>query len=248
MAEQVDALLSSVGFLSSFPTKASPSKLTPRYFGVAGMLLGLLLGLIWSLTSTLFSPALAAVFVVCADVLLTYGLHYDAIADCGDGLFAHMKTERRLEVMRQPTIGSFGAIAILLVVLLRVTSLAEVRPSTFLLIGLLGISRSLMALGIGRGNYARPNGGMASIFLGSMSEGADFLVVVPVLILCAALVVVGVGILAGVVAIGVAFGTTVYFYRRGVLLLGGFTGDLLGGSGILFETVALLVLSAKALR
>ncbi|NNN12813.1 MAG: adenosylcobinamide-GDP ribazoletransferase [Acidimicrobiaceae bacterium] len=248
MAEQIDALLSSVAFLSSFRTKARPSRLTPRYFGVVGMLLGLLLGLIWRIASSVFTPAIAAIVVVGADIFLTYGLHYDAIADCGDGLFAHMKTERRLEVMRQPAIGSFGATAVLLVILLRVTSLATISVSPALLVGLLGMSRSMMALAVGRGNYARPNGGMASIFLGAMSGGADFAVVLPVMALSIVLVLIGAGVFAGLVALLVALGSTAYFYRRGVSLLGGFTGDLVGGSGILFETVALLVLTAKGLR
>ncbi len=248
MAEQIDAMLSSVSFLSSFRTKAQPTRLTPRYFGVVGMFLGLLLGLIWRIASLVFTPAIAAIVVVGADILLTYGLHYDAIADCGDGLFAHMKAERRLEVMRQSTIGSFGAAALLLVILLRITSLTTISASPVLLAGLWGISRSLMAMAIGRGNYARPNGGMASIFIGAMSSGADFAVLLPVVTLSITLVLIGAGALAGSVALFVASGITAYFYRRGVLLLGGFTGDLVGGAGIIFETVALLVITAKGLR
>lgn len=248
MAEQIDALLSSVAFLSSFRTKARPNRLTPRYFGVVGMVLGLLLGVIWRIASSVFTPAIASIVVVGADIFLTYGLHYDAIADCGDGLFAHMTTERRLEVMRQPTIGSFGTVAVLLVILLRVASLATISASPALLVGLLGISRSMMAIAIGRGNYARPNGGMATIFLGAMSKGADFAIALPVMMLSIVLVLSGAGVFAGLVALLVAFAIAAYFFRRGVSLLGGFTGDLVGGSGILFETVALLVLSAKGLR
>src|SRR5579875_2997366 len=56
--------------------------------------------------------AVAAVLAVGTQVVLTGGLHQDALADAADALGARGDRARRLEVMRDPGIGAFGALAL----------------------------------------------------------------------------------------------------------------------------------------
>ena len=70
-------------------------------------------------------PASAAATIgVGLAALLTGGMHLDALADTADALGGRTR-ERRLEIMRDHSIGAFGAVALVLVLLLEVSLLAE---------------------------------------------------------------------------------------------------------------------------
>lgn len=72
------------------------------------------------------SGPLAATMAVAALALTTGALHEDGLADTADGLFGGSTPERRLEIMRDSRIGSYGAMALGLSLLLRVTALAGI--------------------------------------------------------------------------------------------------------------------------
>ena len=61
--------------------------------------------------------------------MLTGGLHEDGLSDTFDGLMGGRDAARRLKIMRDSRIGSFGALALVLVVLMRWSALAPALPS-----------------------------------------------------------------------------------------------------------------------
>jgi len=69
---------------------------------------------------------LAASLAITAFVLTTGAFHEDGLADTADGLFGGHTIERRLEIMKDSRVGSYGALALGLSVLLRVTALGSV--------------------------------------------------------------------------------------------------------------------------
>lgn len=71
-------------------------------------------------------PMLATGLAVSALVLTTGAFHEDGLGDTADGLFGGHSPERRLEIMKDSRVGSFGAVAIALSLLLRVAGLASV--------------------------------------------------------------------------------------------------------------------------
>ena len=73
--------------------------------------------------SSLASLASAAVAIVALE-LLSGGLHLDGLADTADGLAARGDKERTTAVMRDPAVGSIGAAAVMMVLLIEVTALA----------------------------------------------------------------------------------------------------------------------------
>ena len=76
-------------------------------------------------------PALATAFVMLMTlVLLTGGIHEDGFADCAYAMGAGGNRERRLEIMRDSRIGSFGAVALVTTIGLRVSLLAELLAVT----------------------------------------------------------------------------------------------------------------------
>lgn len=71
-------------------------------------------------------PAAVTAFVVVAfGLFLTGALHEDGLADCADGFWGGFTLERRLEIMRDSRIGTYGVLALVLSAGLRVALFAE---------------------------------------------------------------------------------------------------------------------------
>jgi adenosylcobinamide-GDP ribazoletransferase len=179
-------------------------------------------------------PAAALVLVVQA--LLTGGLHEDGLADTADGLFGGRDKARRLEIMKDSRIGSYGTLALLLVTLLRWSALAVVLAQghwgAVLAAG--AISRVPMAALMAGLPNARGSG--LSAMVGQPSQGAAFAAGVLAVVLAlvfAGSAAVPMALLAG----AAAWGLGAYAKAR----IGGQTGDILGASQQLAEAAVLLV-------
>jgi len=231
-----------LSFLTPIGGASRPSGSALPWFPLVGAGLGLALGGVWWAAAQVWGPTVAAAVVVAADLGLTGLLHLDGLADAADGLLPHLPRARRLAVMAEPGVGAFGVGAVGAVLLLRFAALASLRPSWLLLGGLWCASRTWMAVAARTVPYVRPEGGLASAFL----EGPGRPVPVAAVGLagsCAMILawqpVAGAASLAA--AILAAAGVLVLARRR----VGGFTGDVLGASGLVGETVGLVVAAAR---
>ena len=93
---------------------------------VVGIAVGLIGAAVYGLAHALHVPALpAAALAVAATLLVTGGLHEDGLADVADGFGGGTTRERKLEIMRDSRIGSYGVCALVLSLLLRVGALAS---------------------------------------------------------------------------------------------------------------------------
>lgn len=237
-----------LSFLTLFGRASTPDETTMAWFPLVGALLGLATGALWWLFAKAWPPLTAAALVVLADLVLTGGLHFDGLADAGDGLIAPMSKERRLEAMADPAIGAFGALSVAAVLLLRLGALADLRPAPLVLGGLWCASRTSMVVIAETLPYARATG-IVQRFLGTSTRSARQRGVVLGAsalgyLLAAALVALGRGTrgLWALVAELAAMGAVAAFARRRV---GGFTGDVLGAAGVVGETVGLLILVTR---
>ncbi len=107
-----------------------------RYFPLVGLLIGLLLYGLYYLLHLAELDLLAAVGVTLLWVLITGGLHLDGLADTADGIGGGQSIERRLEIMKDSRIGSFGALALISQILIK-TALIYELPETIALPALL---------------------------------------------------------------------------------------------------------------
>jgi len=71
----------------------------------------------------------SALLAVAAGVLVTGGLHEDGLADLADGFGGGRERERKLEIMRDSRIGSYGVLALAIVLGLKVQAMAGVAGS-----------------------------------------------------------------------------------------------------------------------
>ena len=231
---------SALAFLTVVGRSRPPGPATLDWFPVVGAAAGLALGSLWWLAGRAWIYPVAAAIVVAADLALTGMLHLDGLIDSADGLLPHLSRERRLEVMTAPDAGAFGVGAAVGVVLLRWAALLSIRPAVVLLGGLWCLSRTLMAAVARTRRYARAESGLVGAFSGPTNWLALVLGAAGGLALCAVWRV-GPGLVAGAAAIVGGWSVVALAEKR----IGGYTGDVLGASAVLAETVGLVVAAAR---
>ncbi len=112
-----------VGF-SPAMLRASAAHLPGVGWIAAGVAAGVYAALHLALAPNPLGPAVAAVFCTVATVLLTGGFHEDGLADVADGLGGSHDRERALDIMKDSRVGAFGAMALVLALLAKVSLLA----------------------------------------------------------------------------------------------------------------------------
>ncbi|WP_161975372.1 adenosylcobinamide-GDP ribazoletransferase [Tengunoibacter tsumagoiensis] len=247
--DQCRELVAAIRFLSTIPIPGSAQLFEvdlpePRliigsaYFPWVGLLLGGILYLATLLLEPwLPSLALSALLVV-ALILLTGGLHLDGLMDSCDGIFGGTTRERKLEIMRDSRVGSFGVLGGVSLLLLKFSLVASLShtllPLAFVLV--LPISRWSMVLAIYLAPSARTTG------LGAATKQT---------VTRTHLIIAGVSALFLVLLIGKLIG--LYLWLGGCLLavllalwmtrkLGGLTGDSYGAIAEVTEVGLLLLL------
>ena len=182
----------------------------------------------------------AAGLALAAQVVLTGGLHEDGLADSADGLWGGGTTERRLEIMKDSRIGSYGALALILSVLLRWSALSAILATGSAwgpIIAAGALSRWPMAAMLWALPAAR-EGGLSRLV--GRPNGAT-LTLAAAAALGIAVVVQGDVVKAAVTILIVTIVWTLIVRRR----LGGQTGDTCGAAQQLAEAAVLLALAAQ---
>lgn len=134
LGRQWRLLICAIQFLTRLPTPRladfQPDWInrSARYFPLAGQLVGLVCAVVWLIAGRFWPGLPAAALAVGAGVLATGGFHEDGLADAADGLGGGQDRERRLVIMKDSRIGSFGALAIGLSIVLRIGLLAGLTP------------------------------------------------------------------------------------------------------------------------
>jgi adenosylcobinamide-GDP ribazoletransferase len=94
---------------------------------VAGLLVGVVGAAVYSMARSLdLTPGVSAMLALASTISLTGALHEDGLADTADGLGGGKTRERRLEIMRDSRIGTYGACALVISVVLRWSALAAI--------------------------------------------------------------------------------------------------------------------------
>ncbi len=102
------------------------------YFPLVGLFIGLLASGVFFTASAIWTPLIAATLTIAFSIAITGAFHEDGLADSADGLGGGFTLERKLEIMRDSRIGTYGSVALILSILLRVTALAEI-PTEYII-------------------------------------------------------------------------------------------------------------------
>lgn len=210
-------------------------------FPLVGLLIGALSVGSGSAAYYLFGSPVHAVAAVAATSLVTAGFHLDGLADTCDALFSWRARERKLEIMQDSRIGAMGAIALVLVVALKIAALLALGEQWW--IGALlspAFGRWADIYGVTRFPTAK-NEGLASDVQTADPSGHLMPASGLTAVAAAPLWYYGEWYLV-LVAFGAALLVIHWFANAVVESLGGLTGDVYGAMSELGEVVALLVI------
>jgi adenosylcobinamide-GDP ribazoletransferase len=199
--------------------------------GVGALVGGVTVGLRGPLT-----PALAAVLGLAAGAVVTGVLHLDALADTADALGATTR-ERALEIMRDHSIGAYGAVALVLDLGAKAVALATLAGRAHLLVYAVcaaAAGRTAPVLLSAALPYARPGGG-----LGRALDQTGWVRCAVACVLAVA-VCLGAAGRDGAILLAVAVALSLVAIPVARRWLGGITGDVLGATAELSELAALV--------
>jgi adenosylcobinamide-GDP ribazoletransferase len=241
-----------VCFLTRLPAGHNPAfdakdvARSARWFPLVGGLLGgISVAALW-LLSRVFSPLVTAVLIVTIDAALTGALHFDGLADTADGFGGGRTRADVLRIMRDHAIGSYGAVALVLVILLKIVTIAALADSRHAVPGLLlapVLGRWSAVILSATESYARPSEDDGPHSVGSPIRfvGRRELLIATITAVTLAAAVgrwFGGASLLLVAAASICCG---WHCRRRI---GGVTGDTLGAGIEISECVVLLLFAA----
>jgi adenosylcobinamide-GDP ribazoletransferase len=229
-------------------------------FPVVGAVIGVAGGGIFMLASILgLGVSSAALLAIGTQILLTGAMHEDGLADTADGFGGGRSRDRKLEIMRDSRIGTYGVVALVLVLSLRFSALQELASNLLsisdeldetagqnsaIIIALIAagaLSRAAMAVvwyllpparsdGLAAGSGAVPFGSAATAVL-----------------LAAATTYIALPGFAFIVSCGAVAVLTLAMTLLAQRQIGGHTGDVLGATQQITELVALLAIGAATI-
>ncbi|BDM65704.1 adenosylcobinamide-GDP ribazoletransferase [Shewanella sp. NFH-SH190041] len=237
-----------VGFFTRVPVSASiftdQERLNraSRYFALVGTAIGAICALVYLVAAEIWPVPVAVVLVMITSVVLTGGFHEDGLADTADGFGGGWRVADKLRIMKDSRLGSYGALALVLVLLLKwqlLLTLAQAQSGDMVLALILGhtLSRAVAASLIYSEQYVRDEDGKSKplaqhqhvndlwvLILTAVPgllwlSGTEIFVLVAVLLLTRWLLVIGM--------------------RRQI---GGYTGDTLGAAQQITELTVYLTL------
>lgn len=131
MLRQINLFWLALSFFTRLPV---PSSMTysdsllnqaNRYFSLVGIVVGVILAILLLLFSYLFPIDIAITLMMCCSLLLTGAFHEDGLADMADGIGGAFQVDKRLAIMKDSRIGTYGAVTLLMTLLLKFMLLIE---------------------------------------------------------------------------------------------------------------------------
>lgn len=112
------------------PNPAPSTAAAAWAFPLVGALVGALSGVVYVMADAVLPSLTAALLAIATSILITGALHEDGLADVADGFGGGTSIPRKLEIMRDSRIGSYGVVALILAIGV-IISAAATQPPTF---------------------------------------------------------------------------------------------------------------------
>jgi len=245
LEDRAKELMASIAFLTRLPfaraTAISGAEIAQGAwaFPIAGIVVGLVGALVYALAHRFgLPPWPAATLTVAATLAATGCLHEDGLADTADGFGGGETRQRKLDIMRDSRIGTYGVCALAISILLRVSALASLREPALVVPALIaahGAARATLPVFMFFVPTARREG--LSFDIGAPPRGGVMIAgALGVLLLAVCL-----GPELGIAALIFVLAAIAVMAWLSIAQIGGQTGDVLGALEQLSEIVILLV-------
>ena len=249
IAYQWELFSLAMGFFSRLPmpknTPYSEERMnrSGRYFSIVGLLLGVLCGGVFLLLDAVLPSAIAIFLMMSFSLMLTGAFHEDGLTDMADGIGGGMTLERRLTIMKDSRIGTYGASALIMALLGKWVLLNElVSMAGLFMIIITGftLSRAIAASLIYDMPYVSDLDTSKSKPLANKQTKGEL----AFLMLIGLLPSLWFGLAFTCVLAFVAYVFRVGFKKWLIARIGGFTGDCLGAAQQLMELLIYIVFAA----
>ena len=204
------------------------------WYPLVGVVIGGMTWLSWLMLTLYFPPLIVGLLTILVWVALTGGLHLDGLADCCDGLMGSATIQQRLEIMKDPHLGTFAGIGLTLVLMLKAAALSLLAPSSGIAIILAATLSRWLILPAGLLPLAHTSGMGADFALG-LRRSAIFIT---------ALLPLGIAFLSGTpgfLAVFFALLAAAAVLGLAYARINGVTGDVFGMLVEVTETTVLLI-------
>lgn len=247
-----DPLLDAIRFLTVVHVRDTESAVAPdwlaramRYFPMVGAGIGLCSAIVLLIANEFWSPVIAALLAVAASIILTSALHEDGLADTADAFGGGWTIEKRIAIMKDSRIGTYGALALGAGVALRVAAISDMPmwAGPAALIAAHAAARAAPAFVMNRLRYAGETAAMKVSYAEAPVRSGDLRFALSVVLL-AALPLAFISLYALVVGLMCGAALAMLLARWSRKLLSGYTGDVLGAIEQIFEIGFLLGVAA----
>jgi len=246
---QYQLFMLALSFFSRIPVPASipysekRMNQAGRYFALVGLLLGCLCALVYGLASSVMPVSVAIVIMMVFSLMLTGAFHEDGLTDMADGIGGGMTLERRLTIMKDSRIGTYGASALVMTLLGKYVLLSELvkfeQIATFIIVAYT-LSRAVAASLIYDMPYVSDVDASKSKPLAQQQSKLEL----AVLLVSGVLPCLLLGLPVAFILVTVVVVFRLLFKRWLLARIGGFTGDCLGAAQQLSELLIYLTLIA----
>ena len=195
------------------------------FFPIIGLLIGIIIAAFDHIIGFVLPPLPVSVITAIAMTGISGGLHMDGLADTADGFFSARPRERVLEIMRDSRTGVMGVVAVVFLIILKISLLMSLSPAfrfgIILLMPLAGRCSLVMMMRILP--YVRHQGGLATAF-GMERSWVNVLWASAFLVVAGWITVNWFGLAISILSLLAAALFLVYCFLK----IGGYTGDTLG--------------------
>lgn len=149
LQEEKTLLLLALSFFTRIPvnfaTEITPAQLNKasRYFAVVGLLVGVLCSLAYMASAHYLPKSIAVLLAMALSLVITGAFHEDGWADVWDGFGGGWSIEQKLNIMKDSRLGTYGAAALFIILLLKYQSLMALASPVMALILANTLSRVL---------------------------------------------------------------------------------------------------------
>jgi adenosylcobinamide-GDP ribazoletransferase len=246
MGGRVTGLVNAVTFLTRVPlhARAEGSSMLARsvpWFPVVGAGIGAVIAAVFVLASSILPAIVAAALAVSVGAILTGALHEDGLGDVADAFAGAWTVERRLEILKDPRLGTFGVVALSASFLLRAGAISSLDG--WAAVGLIPAAHALSratGASLMRRLPVAVEEGLGASYATSVTGLTEATTVAVGLSICAGLIgswTIPAGLLCALVVLGMG--------ALARAKIGGISGDVLGANQQIAE-IAILLLGAAA--
>lgn len=244
-----ERFLTALAFLTRIPVRhatCTPEAIgrSASMFPVVGALVGAAEVLVLWMCRRAMPPTLTATVIVLTGIVLTGALHLDGLADMTDGFGGGRSREDVLRIMRDHQIGTYGAITLIVILLLQISAIASLIErdvaGRFLVVAPAASRWAMVLLGR-RLPYARPDAGLGRALTDHVRD-RDVWTSTALVVAIATIVVRWSGLVSLALTLALTAAIGFVCWRR----IGGVTGDTLGANAVLCETLVLVAAVAQS--